>query len=160
MLDGDTASATLSRAPSWSAQSWVHSWHHPIETGRQLNFVGHCYPPTPAALFRLFTGQKRRARPDSPVSRARITVPAPSLSAWARVRATAKTPEETGFLAGAALAALHPIASHDHPIGVLWRQRLALANAAALARHAGGTEDAAVLRPATAGAMPVSAPGR
>jgi hypothetical protein len=42
-----------------------------------------------------------------------------------------------GFLAG---AALHPLACHDHTIGVLWRQRLALANAAALARHAGRTD--------------------
>jgi Protein of unknown function (DUF1403) len=53
-----------------------------------------------------------------------------------------------GFLAGAALAALHPTACHDHPIGGLWRQRLALANAAALARHAGRTEDEAALRDA------------
>jgi len=31
---------------------------------RQLNFVGRFYSPTPTALFRLFTGPKRRARPD------------------------------------------------------------------------------------------------
>jgi hypothetical protein len=62
----------------------------------------------------------------------------------ARLRSVPKTPEEVGFLAGAALAALHPIACHDHPIGGLWRQRLALANAAALARHAGRTEDEAL----------------
>jgi hypothetical protein len=71
-----------------------------------------------------------------------------------------KNPEETAFLAGAALAALHPIPCHDHPIGVLWRQRLALVNAAALARHAGRTEDEAALRPATAGAMPGICAGR
>ena len=86
--------------------------------------------------------------------RARITVPAPPFSAWARVRTAAKTPEESGFLAGAALVALHPMACHDHPIHGLWRQRLALANAAALACHAGRTEDEAALRPATAGVMP------
>jgi hypothetical protein len=28
-----------------------------------------------------------------------------------------KNREETGFLAGAALAALHPLACHEHPIG-------------------------------------------
>jgi hypothetical protein len=97
-------------------------------------------------------GQKRRAPPDSSMARARITVPppptVPPFPAWARLRSVPKTPEEVGFLAGAALAALHPIACHDHPIGGLWRQRLALANAAALARHAGRTEDEAALRDA------------
>jgi Protein of unknown function (DUF1403) len=98
------------------------------------------------------TVQKRRARPDSPMRRPRITLPAPPIvppfPSWARLRAAPKTPEELGFLAGAALAALHPTACHDHPIGGLWRQRLALANAAALARHAGRTEDEAALRDA------------
>ena len=83
---------------------------------------------------------------------ARITLPpspmVPPFPAWARMRSIPKTPEEAGFLAGAALAALHPIACHDHPIGVLWRQRLALVNAAALARHAGRSEDEAALRDA------------
>src|SRR5262245_61490397 len=83
---------------------------------------------------------------------ARITLPpspmVPPFPAWARMRSIPKTPEEAGFLAGAALAALHPIACHDHPIGALWRQRLALANAAVLARHAGRTEDEAALRDA------------
>src|SRR5215471_13526908 len=86
------------------------------------------------------------------MARARITLPpppsVPSFPSWARVRATSKTPQDVGFLAGAAMAALHPIACHDHPIGVLWRQRLALANTAVLARHAGRTEDEAALRDA------------
>src|SRR5215469_9345699 len=86
------------------------------------------------------------------MSRARITVPpppsVPPFPSWARARSMPKNPEETGFLAGAALAARHPIACHDHPIGVLWRQRLALVNAAALARHAGRSEDEAALRDA------------
>jgi Protein of unknown function (DUF1403) len=98
------------------------------------------------------------------MTRARITfAPPPSVTpfpTWARARSLPKNPEETSFLAGAALAALHPIACHDHPIGVLWRQRLALASAAALARHAGRTEDEAALRPATAGAMPGICAGR
>jgi hypothetical protein len=59
-----------------------------------------------------------------------------------------------GFLAGAALAALHPIACHHHPIGGVWRQRLALANAAALARHAGRTGRGGAAR------RLVSSPGR
>src|SRR5215467_13158271 len=86
------------------------------------------------------------------MGRARITLPPPPLvppfPAWARVGVASKIPEEAGLLAGAALAALHPIACHDHPIGGLWRQRLALANAAVLARHAGRSEDEAALRDA------------
>jgi hypothetical protein len=46
------------------------------------------------------------------------------------------------------------MACHDHPIRSLWRQRLARADAAVLARHTGSTEDEAALRPAAAGAMP------
>ena len=80
------------------------------------------------------------------MTRARITfAPPPTVPpfpSWARARSLPKNPEETGFLAGAALAALHPIACHDHPIGGLWRQRLALA------RHAGRPEGEAALRDA------------
>jgi Protein of unknown function (DUF1403) len=86
------------------------------------------------------------------MTRARITLLPPPMvppfPTWARVPTASKTPQDVAFLAGAALAALHLIACHDHPIGVLWRQRLALANAAALARHAGRTEDEAALRDA------------
>jgi len=57
-----------------------------------------------------------------------------------------KTPEDAGFLAGTAFAARHPITCPHHPIGRLWRQRLALANSAALARHPGRSEDEAALR--------------
>jgi Protein of unknown function (DUF1403) len=52
------------------------------------------------------------------------------------------------FLAGAALAAIHPIARSEHPLGLLWRHRLSLANAAVLARQGGRTEDEAALRDA------------
>jgi hypothetical protein len=65
-----------------------------------------------------------------------------------RLAASEDGAEEAGFRAGAALAALHPIARAEHPLGGLWRQRLALANAAVLARQAGRTEDAAALRDA------------
>ncbi|OYX68612.1 MAG: hypothetical protein B7Y95_20180, partial [Rhizobiales bacterium 32-66-11] len=67
----------------------------------------------------------------------------PAFPGWARSLVTEETVEDTGFLAGAALAALHPIARHEHPIGILWRQRLALSCAAALARQNGRTEDEA-----------------
>jgi Protein of unknown function (DUF1403) len=84
--------------------------------------------------------------------RARITLPPPPtlppFPAWARPRTPPKDLGEASFLAGAALAALNPIACTEHPLGGLWRQRQALANAAALARHLGRTEDEAALRDA------------
>lgn len=49
-------------------------------------------------------------------------------------------------MAGAALANLHPLACHAHPLGALWRQRLALSSASIIARASGRTEDDAVLR--------------
>ncbi|MEZ0213168.1 MAG: DUF1403 family protein [Xanthobacteraceae bacterium] len=70
----------------------------------------------------------------------------PAFPGWARPPASGEVLEDTGFLAGAALAALHPIASHEHLLGTLWRQRLALGCAAALARQNGRTEDEAMLR--------------
>ena len=70
----------------------------------------------------------------------------PPLPEWVRQSVTDTIPENALFAAGAALAALHPIACADHPIGRLWRQRLALASAAALVRHGGRSEDAATLR--------------
>lgn len=69
--------------------------------------------------------------------------PAPS---WLRRRAPPDTVTEAVFYAGAALAALHPIARDQHKLGLLWRQRLALSCAAALARQGGRTEDESVLR--------------
>lgn len=70
----------------------------------------------------------------------------PAFPGWARLPATGEVIEDTGFLCGAALAALHPIARHEHPLGILWRQRLALGCAAALAHQNGRTEDEATLR--------------
>jgi len=52
------------------------------------------------------------------------------------------------FFAGAALAAIHPIARSEHPLGLLWRHRLSLAKAALLARQGGRPEDEAALRDA------------
>jgi hypothetical protein len=73
---------------------------------------------------------------------------APPLPGWARAPATLDGPDEAGFFAGAALAVIDPIARADHPLGSLWRQRLALESAASLVRHQGRTEDAAALRDA------------
>ena len=70
----------------------------------------------------------------------------PAFPSWARLPATGEAVKDTEFLAGAALAALHPIARHEHPLGILWRQRLALGCAAALAHQNGRTEDEATLR--------------
>jgi hypothetical protein len=50
------------------------------------------------------------------------------------------------FCAGAALAALHPIARDAHPLTRLWRERLALTSAAAIVRLQGRVEDEATLR--------------
>jgi hypothetical protein len=65
-----------------------------------------------------------------------------------RPRTPPEAPGEAGFFAGASLAALHPIARAEHPLGSLWRQRLALSCAAALAGQGGRTEDEAALRDA------------
>jgi hypothetical protein len=86
------------------------------------------------------------------MSRARITLPAPPtfppFPGWARLRTQPAGAGDAGILAGAALAAIHPIARDEHPLGGLWRQRLALSNAAAVARRAGRREDEAGLRDA------------
>lgn len=70
----------------------------------------------------------------------------PPFPGWARQAAAGEEAADAMFLAGAALAAIHPIARSEHPLGLLWRQRLALANAAVLVRQGGRTEDAAALR--------------
>lgn len=82
---------------------------------------------------------RARILPDPPPTFA----PAP---AWARRLGSAEAADDAGFLAGAALAILHPIARHEHPLGGLLRQRLALACAVAIAQQEGRTEDEATLR--------------
>lgn len=72
----------------------------------------------------------------------------PPFPAWVRLGTTSESVDEAMFSAGAALAAIHPIARSEHPLGLLWRQRLSLANAAVLARQGGRTEDEAALRDA------------
>ncbi len=82
-------------------------------------------------------------------SRARIILDPPPifppLPGWARVPA-GDGMGEAAYFAGAALAALHPVARDAHPLGSLWRQRLALTSAAALARQQGRAKEEAILR--------------
>jgi len=70
----------------------------------------------------------------------------PPFPGWVRQGVTSESVDDAMFSAGAALAALHPIARSEHPLGSLWRHRLSLSNAAVLARHGGRTEDEAALR--------------
>src|SRR5690606_6449362 len=70
----------------------------------------------------------------------------PPLPDWTRTAGQCESPEDALFSAGAALAAIHPIACASHPITELWRQRLALASAEAVVRLPGRREDAATLR--------------
>src|SRR6476620_5634645 len=86
------------------------------------------------------------------MSRARI-IPEPPptfppFPGWAREAAAGEEAADAMLLAGAALAAIHPIARSEHPLGVLWRHRLSLADAAILARQGGRTEDETALRDA------------
>ena len=72
----------------------------------------------------------------------------PPFPDWVRQGVTSESVDDAMFLAGAALAAIHPIARSEHPLGSLWRHRLSLSNAAVLARQGGRTEDEAALRDA------------
>jgi uncharacterized protein DUF1403 len=87
------------------------------------------------------------ARPDS------SGIPRPSAAsaafpAWARAVHAPESEAEAGFLAGAALARLDLIVRENPPWAGVWRQRLALAAAAASVRRAGRSEDEAALRDA------------
>ena len=72
----------------------------------------------------------------------------PPFPGWVRRAMAAESVDDAMFSAGAALAAIHPIARSEHPLGALWRHRLSLSNAAVLARQGGRTEDEAALRDA------------
>ena len=81
-------------------------------------------------------------------------VPGPSAAsaaafpAWARALHAPETAAEAAFLAGAALARLDAVVHENPPWAGAWRQRLALAAAAASVRRAGRNEDEAALRDA------------
>lgn len=70
----------------------------------------------------------------------------PPVPDWARTAGARQTAGDADLFAGATLAGIHPIARSDHPLGQLWRQRLALISAEAVVRLQGRTEDAAALR--------------
>lgn len=93
----------------------------------------------------------------------RFALPSPPsfapLPAVLRPKTEPEGPADAGFLAGSALAWLHRIACDEHPIGSLWRQRLALANAAALMPMLGRAEDEAALRDAVMLTRPGDDPG-
>lgn len=73
-----------------------------------------------------------------------VGVPVP---AWLRRGVTdARTLDDATFSLGAAINALDAVVRRDTPWAGAWRQRLALAAAATLARQNGRTEDAAGLR--------------
>ncbi|MFK4532153.1 hypothetical protein ABIA00_000336 [Bradyrhizobium ottawaense] len=72
----------------------------------------------------------------------------PPFPTWVRQDLSWQSVDDAAFFAGAALAAIHPIARSEHPLGLLWRHRLSLADAAVLVRQGGRTEDAAALRDA------------
>ncbi|RWE07731.1 MAG: DUF1403 family protein [Mesorhizobium sp.] len=92
----------------------------------------HAKPPSRHAV------QPLDAAPIAPMA----TVPS-----WLRRAVeTAPTLEDAALAAGAALTALDAVVRRDEKWAGAWRQRLALAAAAATARQAGRTEDEAALR--------------
>ena len=80
-----------------------------------------------------------RAFPESPPK-------FPALPAWARSSAANGGAADPAFMAGAALAAIDPIARCAHPLTTLWRRRLALKAAENLIRLQGRVETAADIR--------------
>jgi len=85
-----------------------------------------------------------------------LTIPA--IPDWIR-QTQPQTAEDASFFAGAALVALHPIAQSDHPIGRLWRQRLALSATMRLVAAGGLIEDEVALREAYCLYRPGDDPG-
>jgi hypothetical protein len=81
--------------------------------------------------------------PASPRSFPELPPKFPALPAWAR---PGRAGEDPAFLAGAALAAIDPIARSAHPLSTLWRRRLALKAAENLAKLQGRPESAADIR--------------
>ena len=93
---------------------------------------------------------------------ARIATPqAPpaALPRWIRQAAGRDDVESSVFSCAAALAALDPAARTQDPVGALWRQRLALSAAAAIAALEGRPDREAQLRDAVAFRRPGDDPG-
>lgn len=70
----------------------------------------------------------------------------PPLPSWARPGRAGEASADPAFLAGAALAAIDPIAQSAHPLSTLWRRRLALKASENLAKLQGRPEGAADIR--------------
>ena len=87
-------------------------------------------------------------RADSQAIPAIAPLPTAALPAWARAKKPPETEAEAAFLAGAALARLDVLVRENPPWAGAWRQRLALAAAAASVGHAGRGEDFSALRDA------------
>ncbi|NPD15128.1 DUF1403 family protein [Xinfangfangia sp. D13-10-4-6] len=83
----------------------------------------------------------------------------PVLPRWVRQASGRDDIETVMFCAGAALAALDPIARSEDPVGILWRKRLALSAAAAVSGLEGRREGEAQLRDAFALRKPGDDPG-
>ena len=116
------------------------------------HYHSYLFPDKGGGLSEI-NGHKRRQWLRSPMlSRARIMPEPPPtfppVPGWVRQVASPQAVDDAMFFAGSALAAVHPIARSEHPLGGLWRQRLALASAAVLARQGGRTDDEAALRDA------------
>src|SRR5271163_5271463 len=99
------------------------------------------------------------ARSDSSGPSGLSTASAAPFPAWARAKNPPETEAEAAFLAGAALARLDAIVRETPPWSGVWRQRLALAAAAASVRRAGRSEDEAALRDALHLTRPGADPG-
>nr|WP_112310400.1 DUF1403 family protein [Pseudogemmobacter bohemicus] len=83
----------------------------------------------------------------------------PALPRWVRQGVGRDDFETALFSAGAALAALDPIARSGDPVGLLWRKRLALTAAAAISQLEGRREGEAQLRDGFALRKPGDDPG-
>ena len=83
----------------------------------------------------------------------------PGLPAWAQQRGRAADAAEAAFLAGSALTSLDVLVRSAPAWAGAWRQRQALAGAAAALRLAGRTEDEAALRDAWCLCQPGDDPG-
>src|SRR5271155_958835 len=99
------------------------------------------------------------ARADSSAPSGLSTASAAPFPAWARAKNPPESEAEAGFLAGAALARLDAVVRETPPWAGVWRQRLALAAAAASVRRAGRSEDEAALRDALHLGRPGADPG-
>jgi len=106
---------------------------------------------TGTAVYIVLCCQKRRLKLACDMASRPRTLPDlpptfPPVPDWARAAGARQAAGDAELFAGAALGSIHQIARGHHPLGQLWRQRLALQSAEAVVRLQGRTEDAAALR--------------